>query len=179
MNYNDVFLRCALLDSIPLGDDTFDFPTDVVTDVILLRVGYKQKKQEFEDTMRSVVGSLKRDGFDERDAAVRHMESVDKRIADGEDVPEDERKRADETRLTLDDFRKEESQLIDAYKQARLKKADEEVSMATEKMEYATFRGIVDTIGQHGTVNVVGIPNVSEMVKSQFLTAICANLVRI
>lgn len=189
MNYNDVFLRSALLESIPLNDEKYSFPSELSTSVILLRVGYNKKKQEFEDEMQAVLKELKKDGFDERAQAIQQMEDVDKRLKAHEEwdgngeqpakPSDDELAKAEETRKTEADYRNEFAELDEKYRNARTKKAEEEVTLATEKMDFDTFRQLARSIGTAGTITVVGIPMLSELPKDTFLQSVCANLVKI
>ena len=189
MNYNDVFLRSALLESIPLNDGKYFFPPELSTSVILLRVGYNKKKQEFEDEMQAVLKELKKEGFDERSQAIQQMEDVDKRLKAHEEwdgngeqpkkPSDDELAKAEETRKTEADYRKEYAELDESYRNARTKKAEEEVTLATDKMEYDTFKQLVGALGTAGMIPVVGIPMLSEMQKQEFLQAVCINLVKV
>lgn len=189
MNYNDVFLRSAILESIPLNDEKYSFPSELSTSVILLRVGYNKKKQEFEDEKQAILKELKKDGFDGRAQAIQQMEDVDKRLKAHEDwngeceqpakPSDDEIEKAEETRKTEEDYRKEYAELDKAFTDAINKKSQEEVTLATEKMEYSEFKQLVGAIGTAGTIPVVGIPMLSEMQKQEFLTAVCVNLVKV
>lgn len=160
---------------IPLGKDDFVFPTGLSTALILMQVEYAAKVKHFEDTMQDVLKRLKKEGFDDRAMAVAAMEDVDKRIADGKEVSEEERKKADETRSTLHDYRAEYDELNKQWMEARIKKGEDEVPGFNPKLTKDEYKQLVETIGIVGDIELDGVSN--PIPKTAFLRMLAEHFV--
>lgn len=154
MVYDEIFKRANLLNMIPVSDAEYDFPSSLATSIILLQVEYNGKIQEYEAIMQEVLKKLKKDGFDERYAQIARMKEIDNRIANGEDVPEELRQQAEETRKTEDDFNKEMKEVEEQYLDARRRKGQTDVPNFFPVLTKQEYEELVTTIGVKGDINV-------------------------
>lgn len=164
MKYNEVVANRNILVNIPLAFEGRKLPKETAASVMLLRVAYQQKVDEFVKTLDEVKKGLKKDGFDERARAVAEMEDVDKRKKaseewDGEGerpaMPTDEElKKAEETRATLEDFGKEKKELEEALAEANRKKLEEDAGNMG-KLTKDELADLYELLGSEGVFNFV------------------------
>lgn len=190
MTYNDVFLRRNILLNIPLVLNGNKLPKSTAASVMLLRVSYNNKVDEFIKFIDDVKKGLKKEGFDEREQSVLRMEDVDRRKkafeewkeGDGEkpSMPtKEELEKAEETRKTLDDFNAEKKELEGQISEAQNKKALEEVDMKNGKLTKDELADIYEVIGVDGEIDyfVPGQKDKAKVPKEWFLNMIASNLV--
>ena len=164
MKYNEVVANRNILVNIPLAFEGRRLPKETAASVMLLRVAYQQKVDEFVKTLDEVKKGLKKDGFDERARAVAEMEDVDKRkkaseewVGEGERpaMPTDEElKKAEETRATLEDFGKEKKELEEALSEANRKKLEEDAGKMG-KLTKDELADLYELLGSEGVFNFV------------------------
>ena len=191
MKYSEVYDRNNLLVNIPLSMDGRQLTKGTAASVMLLRVAYGKKIQELENDLQEVLKGLKKEGFDERSQAVAEMERVEAQKKKAEEwkegdkgekpvMPsEEELKKAENTRETLDEYKQEKKELEEAYLEARKKKFEEKVDMKGKTLKREELEDLYDMMGTDGTVNIV-VPYLKEPIevkKENFLEMIAANLV--
>ena len=79
MTYEEFFMNRAILNNIPLVFEGRRLGKSEVASVMLMRVAYNKKTEEFNKCMEDVLKGLKKEGFDERAQAIAAMEDVDRR----------------------------------------------------------------------------------------------------
>ena len=191
MTYNDVFLRRNLLANIPLVKNGVKLPKSTAATLMLLRVSYQQKVDEFVKILEEVQKEFKKDGYDERASKIAEMRSIDERKkaaeswkeSDGAEKPEmpskEELDKAEEIRKTLADFEKEQNELNEHVSEAQDKHAKDNVQMSDCTFTKSEFADIYEIIGADGEMEY-SIPNQSEKSKvpcEWFLNMIAYNLV--
>lgn len=189
-DYNDVFLTRNLLANIPLVEKGARLPKETMAAVMLLRVAYGKRVDEFEADMAEVLRGLKKEGYDERAQAVARMEDTDRRQREhdqwdgtGEQpaAPTDEeRRQADETRAAADDFRRERAELEEAYMEARRKKAAEPVAVKNGRLTQQEYADVCGLLGAEGDMDF-RVPGSGQepvkMPREYFLGLVAASLV--
>lgn len=197
MTYNDIFFRNRIVANIPLVFEGRKLPKSETASVMLIRVAYNNKVQEFEKDMEEVLKGLKKEGFDDRARAIADMEAVDSRIKTykewkkdqkGEDgnptqkpeMPsEEEIKKADETRSSKEDFEAEKKELEEAYLEARKRKSEEKVEIKNGMFSRSEYAEICDQIGCEGEIEVFGFTDVPVKIsREEFLSIIAVHLVQ-
>lgn len=171
MTYNDIFNRRNILVNIPLALDGNRLPKQTAASVMLLRVAYQNKVDEFVKFIQDVQRGLKKEGFDERAQAVAEMKGIDERRRKAEEwdgegeqpvMPsKEELERADKTRETLADFEAERRELEDATLEAQRKKAEEKVDMKNGTLTRQELADIYDLLGAEGDI-AYSVPGMSE-----------------
>lgn len=197
MTYNDIFFRNRIVANIPLVFEGRKLPKSETASVMLIRVAYNNKVQEFEKDMEEVLKGLKKEGFDDRAHAIADMESVDARMKaakewkkgqKGEDgkpvekpeMPSDEElKKADETRATKEEFEAEKKELEEEYVTARQKRAEQKVEVKNGMFSRSEYAEICEVIGYEGEIEVSGFADVPVKIpREEFLGMIAAHLVQ-
>ena len=197
MTYNDIFFRNRIVANIPLVFEGRKLPKSETASVMLIRVAYNNKVQEFEKDMEEVLKGLKKEGFDDRAHAIAEMESVDARMKaakewkkgqKGEDgkpvekpeMPSDEElKKADETRTTKEEFEAEKKELEEEYVTARQKRAEQKVEVKNGMFSRSEYAEICEVIGYEGELEVSGFADVPVKIpREEFLGMIAAHLVQ-
>ncbi len=197
MTYNDIFFRNRIVANIPLVFEGRKLPKSETASVMLIRVAYNNKVQEFEKDMEEVLKGLKKEGFDDRAHAIAEMESVDARMKaakewkkgqKGEDgkpvekpeMPSDEElKKADETRATKEEFEAEKKELEEEYVTARQKRAEQKVEVKNGMFSRSEYAEICEVIGYEGEIEVSGFADVPVKIpREEFLGMIAAHLVQ-
>lgn len=197
MTYNDIFFRNRIVANIPLVFEGRKLPKSETASVMLIRVAYNNKVQEFEKDMEEVLKGLKKEGFDDRAHAIAEMESVDARMKaakewkkgqKGEDgkpvekpeMPSDEElKKADETRTTKEEFEAEKKELEEEYVTARQKRAEQKVEVKNGMFSRSEYAEICEVIGYEGEIEVSGFADVPVKIpREEFLGMIAAHLVQ-
>ena len=197
MTYNDIFFRNRIVANIPLVFEGRKLPKSETASVMLIRVAYNNKVQEFEKDMEEVLKGLKKEGFDDRAHAIAEMESVDARMKaakewkkgqKGEDgkpvekpeMPSDEElKKADETRATKEEFEAEKKELEEEYVTARQKRAEQKVEVKNGMFSRSENAEICEVIGYEGEIEVSGFADVPVKIpREEFLGMIAAHLVQ-
>lgn len=196
MTYNDVFLRSNIASNIPLVFEGRKLPKAETASVMLLRVAYSGKVEEYQKCLEEVLKGLKKEGFDDRARAVAEMESVDARAKaakewkkgdtdkDGKpaEKPEmptaEELEKAEKTRETVEEFEKEKKELEEAYMEAQQKKSEEKVDFKNGTLTRAEFEEICELIGTEGDIEVRGFSDTPvKLPKEQFLGMVASKLV--
>lgn len=197
MTYNDIFFRNRIVANIPLVFEGRKLPKFETASVMLIRVAYNNKVQEFEKDMEEVLKGLKKEGFDDRAHAIAEMESIDARMKaakewkkgqKGEDgkpvekpeMPSDEElKKADETRATKEEFEAEKKELEEEYVTARQKRAEQKVEVKNGMFSRSEYAEICEVIGYEGEIEVSGFADVPVKIpREEFLGMIAAHLVQ-
>lgn len=197
MTYNDIFFRNRIVANIPLVFEGRKLPKSETASMMLIRVAYNNKVQEFEKDMEEVLKGLKKEGFDDRAHAIAEMESVDARMKaakewkkgqKGEDgkpvekpeMPSDEElKKADETRATKEEFEAEKKELEEEYVTARQKRAEQKVEVKNGMFSRSEYAEICEVIGYEGEIEVSGFADVPVKIpREEFLGMIAAHLVQ-
>ena len=197
MTYNDIFFSNRIVANIPLVFEGRKLPKSETASVMLIRVAYNNKVQEFEKDMEEVLKGLKKEGFDDRAHAIAEMESVDARMKaakewkkgqKGEDgkpvekpeMPSDEElKKADETRATKEEFEAEKKELEEEYVTARQKRAEQKVEVKNGMFSRSEYAEICEVIGYEGEIEVSGFADVPVKIpREEFLGMIAAHLVQ-
>lgn len=142
MNYNRVFQVNNVLVNIPLSMEGRKLPGKTAASVMLLRVAYGKKVNEFETDMQEVVKGLKKEGFDER--ARRYS------------LPEDDKERMTDEQQRKD-FESERKELEDAYLEARKRKAEENVEMKCGTLTRDELADLYEVVGTEG-VMMMSVP---------------------
>lgn len=166
MTYREIITNRNLLNNVPLLFEGRKLPKSTAASLMLLRVSYNNKVDEYIKTLDEVKKGLKKDGYDEREQAVQQMEDIDRRKkaadewkegSEGEkpaSPTEEEIEKAEKTRATLKDFEAEKKELEDAVNEASNKKLDEKVDMKNGKLTKDEFADIYEVIGVEGTLPV-------------------------
>lgn len=198
MTYNDVFFRKRILDNIPLCYEGRQLPKSMKVAVVMMKVAYDKEGQTYEEEMKEVLKSLKKEGFDERSQAYASMEDVYKKVKDAEEWEEglldekgeaiikptapskEEIETADKAKATEEDFLKERDELYSDYNEARIKKGEEKSSMTDRKFTTDQFSDIVEMIGIEGDIELSGFSSEKiNMGREQFITFIGSDLVEL
>lgn len=196
MKYNDIFTRKAILNNIPLVFEGRKLGKSEVASLMLIRVAYDRKTDEFNKFMEDVLKGLKKEGFDERSQAVQQMEDVDRRKKAAEEWKEgdtdkdgrpmekpsmptkEELEKADKTRETKADYDKELEELNESYMEARNKKLEEETTITGGTFTRAEYAEICGIIGSEGDIELTGFTTEAVKIpRAQLLNMIAAHLV--
>lgn len=197
MTYNDIYLKNRIVANIPLVFEGRKLPKSEVASVMLARIAYDKRVQEFEEIKKEIEKGLKKEGFDDRAHAIAEMESVDARVKaakewkkgqKGEDgkpvekpeMPSDEElKKADETRATKEDFEAEIKELKENCEVTIKKKAEEKVEVKNGMFSRSEYAEICEVIGYEGEIEVSGFADVPVKIpREEFLGMIAAHLVQ-
>lgn len=191
MTYNDVFLRRNILLNIPLVFEGNKLPKSTAASVMLLRVAYQNKVDEFIKFLEETKKGFKKEGFDERAQAVSQMEEIDRRKKAADEWKEgnegekptmpttEELEKAEKTKETLEEFNKEKKELEEQIQEAQNKKAAETVKIENGSLSKAELADIYDMLGADGDIDY-SVPNQVEKVKvpkEWLLNMIATNLV--
>ena len=191
MTYREIITNRNLLNNVPLTFEGRKLPKNTAASVMLLRVSYNQKVDEFVKTIEDVKKGLKKEGFDERAQAVSEMEAVDKRKKAADDwkegsegekpsyPTEEEIEKAEKTRSTLKEFEAEKKELEEALMEANNKKLDEEVDMKNGKLTKDELADIYEVVGVEGDIplSFPGGEGLEHWPREAFLSWIAKNLV--
>lgn len=196
MTYNDIFLKRAILRNIPIAFEGRKLGKTEVASVMLMRVVYEKKVEEFNKDMEEVLKGLKKEGFDDRAQAIAEMEKVDlqkktaeewkegdkdengKPIEKPEMPTKEELKKVEETRKTKEDYDKELKELNENYSAAREKKLNESISLQNSSFSHEEYAEICEVIGLEGNIDISGFGKEPiKMPKIDFLEMIAINLV--
>lgn len=196
MKYNDIFTRKAILNNIPLVFEGRKLGKSEVASLMLIRVAYDRKTDEFNKFMEDVLKGLKKEGFDERSQAVQQMEDVDRRKKAAEEWKEgdkdpdgkpvekpsmptkEELDKSDKTRETKANYDKELEELNESYMEARNKKLEEETTISGGTFTRAEYAEICGLIGSEGDIELTGFATEAVKIpRAQLLNMIAAHLV--
>lgn len=164
MDYNKIFQRNNVLVNIPLSNEGRKLPGKTAATVMLLRVAYGNKVQEFEKDLQEVLKGLKKEGFDERLQKYELPEDNAERMSD-----EQERK----------GFEQERKELEEAYMEARKKKSEEKVDMKGKSLTAVELADIYEVVGTEGKISLSMPyqPNPVEVPREAFLQMVAEVLV--
>lgn len=163
MTYNDIYNRRNILLNIPLFFEGRRLSKSTAANVMLLRVDYQHKLDEYFRIMQEVENGLKSEGYEERAKAYHQMK-------EGETPKDEEQMKA---------FEEEQAAFLDALDEARKKKADEPVEMKNGKLTKEDLADIYDLIGAEGSIAYrdAGTGKEMETSREDFLSLIAYNLV--
>ena len=190
MTYNDIFFRNNIVANIPLVYEGRKLGKSEAASVMLVRVAYANKVQEYEKYMEEVLKGLKKEGFDERSRAIAEMEDVDRRKkaaeqwkqGDKDGKPEmptkEELEQYEKTRETKEEYDKELKELEEAYGEARRKQGEKDVKLDA-KFTRAEYAEICELIGYEGDFEISSIftGGKEKISKEMFLGLIASNVV--
>lgn len=189
MTYNEIFQNRAILNNVPLVYEGRKLPKTTAASVMILRVKYQQRVDEFVKLIQEVLKGLKKEGYDERLQAVQTMEDVDRRKKAAEEwngegekpaMPTDEElAKAEETRATLDAFNEEKKELEEAYQEAQTREGAKDVPFKDSKLSKEELADIYEMIGADGEFDytVPGQDKPFKVAKEWFLNMVAMNLV--
>ena len=163
MTYNDIYNRRNILLNIPLSFEGRRLGKETVANVMLLRVAYQLKLDEYFKIMQEVEKGLKKEGYEERAKTYQQMKK-------GE-TPKDEE--------LMKTFEEEQTAFLDALDEARMKKANEFIEMKSGKLTKEDLADIYDLIGADGNIAYrdAGTGKEMETSREEFLYLIAYNLV--
>lgn len=163
MTYNDIYNRRNILLNIPLSFEGRRLGKETAATVMLLRVAYQHKLDEYFKIMQEVENGLKSEGYEERAKTYQQMKEVK--------TPMDEEQ--------MKAFEEEQGAFLDALDEARKKKADEPIEMKNGKLTKADLADIYDMIGAEGSIAYrdAGTGKEIEISREDFLSLIAFNLV--
>lgn len=169
MTYNDIFFQNQILVNIPtrLGERSLSAAT--ATSLLLMRVAFQSKMEEYESICRMLLDDIKKDdkfsGFDEK--AMAHEEAARilamKKAHDEWSGAEDSRpacpsadeiSKAETTMASSAEYEKVLSELTNAYGEARAKQAEVETNIEFSKLTRAELEDIVGVIGTQDALHV-------------------------
>lgn len=196
MKYNDIFYKKAVLNNIPLVFEGRKLGKSEVASLMLIRVAYDRKTDEFKKFMEDVWKGLKKEGFDERERAVQQMEDVDRRKkayeewkdgdkdSDGKPIEKpsmptkEELEKAEKTRETKADYDKELAEMNESFAEAREKKMNEETTITGGTFTRAEYAEICGLLGSEGDIELTGFTTEAVKIpRAQLLSMIAAHLV--
>ena len=79
MKYAEIFNKAAIVRNIPLICEGRELPSGMNAIVVLTRVQYDKHMHAFEEEMKDVLESLKKEGFDERSERQERLKDIDSR----------------------------------------------------------------------------------------------------
>lgn len=163
MNYNGIYNCRNILLNIPLSFEGRRLSKETAANVMLLRVAYQNKLDEYFKTMQEVEKGLREEGYETREKEYLQMKS-------GEIDKDDDK---------MQSFEEEQKVLLDSLEEARKKKAEEQVEMKGGKLSKEDLADIYELIGCDGTFmyHDVGTGKEIEMKREDFLSLIAYNLV--
>ena len=162
MTYNDIYNYRNILQNIPLTFEGRRLSKETAANVMLLRVAYQNKLNEYFRTMYEVENGLKNDGYDER--AKKYANMKEGKIEKNEE--------------SMKAFEEEQAVLVDSINEARKRKAEEQVDMKNEKLTKQDLEDIYDLVGADGNFDYLNTNGESvEMKREEFLSLIAYNLV--
>lgn len=191
LTYNDLFNKRAVLQNIPLVLEGRKLPKETAASVMLLKVQYQHKVDDFVKILDDVKKGLKKEGFDDRAQAVEEMKRIDERRAKAEAWKEGdegekpqmpsqkELDKAEQTRSTLEEFEKEKKELEEALQEAQEKKAKETVNFKNCMLSKENLADIYDLVGADGEIEytIPGVSYTHKIPKEMFLNMVAFNLV--
>lgn len=188
--YNAIFFENNILTNIPARLDGRILSAATATSLLLMRVAYQNKVEEFESICRKILDDLKKDekyaDFDKmaqaHEEAVRILAARDAHEKwDGEEEsrparPSDEDiAKAETTMASSAEYEKVLSELTNAYGEARAKQAEVETTIEVNKLSRAELEDIVGMIAAADSVHI-RIPNGEFDEPSQSFLALIAKL---
>lgn len=186
-SYNDIFIRNQVLVNIPTEMEGRRLQTATATTILLMRLAYQKKCDEFEETMRKALDELKKEerfkDFDALSEEQSRMQSVldRKKAHDGWDGEEDKRPvapseeelaKAREAEARKDDFDALSTELLGAYNAAREKHSLTETVIEAPKLTRAELEDIVGTVGTVGTMEIDGPRGAMQQPRMGFLALV-------
>lgn len=184
--YNDIFLRNQILANIPNQMEERRLSAGTSTSLLLMRIAYQKKIDEFEETTRKALDEIKKEerfkDFDRMADEHSRMEDVfarkkahDEWDGKGEQpaVPSDEElAKANETKEKEPEYRALLDELMKAYNEVRIKQAAIETTIEIQALSRAELEDIVGTIGTEGTISVSTPSGEAEELRMTFLAMV-------
>ena len=157
MKYAEIFNKAAIVRNIPLICEGRELPSGMNAIVVLTRVQYDKHMHAFEEEMKDVLKSLKKE---------ENGNLIEKPAAP---TPE-ELKEAEEIRKEKDAYDEELEKLNSDYGEAHDKKMEEEIKFDERKFTAEQFESIIKMIGIEGDIEVNG----NKIPKTHFINMIGA-----
>lgn len=188
MIWSELISRRNVLSNIPMSLDGRTLEKGTVANIILMKVAYDRKYDEFQKFMLDVLNGLKKDGYDDRareyanaEETLNRKKAYDSWSGEGEkpDCPTDEEiEKANDVVANSGDFKKEREELENSFVDAQEKKLKEEVKIQCAPLTKDDFAEICGVVGADGTIEVA-LPNSEKpvLVPRQALLGWVANLV--
>lgn len=190
--YNDIFLRKQILTNIPTQMEGRKVSPSTATSLLLMRIAYQKKSDEFEETVRKALDELKKEErFKDFDKLSEEQEQATAILArkkahdewNGENerpaAPSDEEiAKAEAAKEKEADFRKVYSELAALYNEARMKQAALETTIEVQQLSRAELEDIVGVVGYEGTIALTGMGgDVQQEPRMSFLSMVANYLV--
>ena len=156
MKYAEIFNKAAVVRNIPLICEGRELPSGMNAIVVLTRVQYDKHMHAFEEEMKDVLKSLKKEGFDERSERQDRLKDIDSR--------------AEAAKKWKDAYDEELEKLNSDYGEAHDKKMEEEIKFDERKFTAEQFESIIKMIGIEGDIEVNG----NKIPKTHFINMIGA-----
>ena len=167
--YNEIFLRNQILANIPTQRDGRKLSAGTATSLLLLRIAYQNKMEEYDGICRKALDDIKKDGkyagFDEKAQAQEEAKRVlamkkaydEWKETDGERPAcpsQEEIEKAEGAKAESAEFERMMTELTEAYGAARAKQAAVETGIEVNKLTRAELEDIVGVVGTDGDVRM-------------------------
>lgn len=182
MKYYEFLAKTSLINQIPLTYNGKSLNANTAVNVVLLKVKNNKAIEEVNTTINDALKELKKEGYDDREAAIKEMNRVFELVEkannwkegdidnEGNLIPKptmpskEDIKKAEETKGTEEAFKEEQKELIIKYNNLYSKKLQEEVAFGNG-ISKEDWKSIYDMIGTEGEIeykysdnNIVPIP---------------------
>lgn len=163
MTYNDIYNHRNILQNIPLTFEGRRLSKETAANVMLLRVAYQNKLNEYFRTIQEAEKGLQEEGYEDRAEEYTQMK-------EGKIERDDEKIKA---------FEEEKTALLDSLNEIRKKKSEEQVEIKGGKLKKEDLADIYELIGANGNITYhdTGLNKDVEISKEEFLSLIAYNLV--
>lgn len=171
MKYFEIIAKSNIVNQIPLCYDGIKLDSDTAANIVLLKVAYNKIIEDKKNENNEAIKALKKEGFDDRATAINEMKKTFKAIKDYEEwyegmldsdgkeikkpeMPSEESiKKAEETKLTEEEFNKEEKELIEAANKVYEKSMLEEITF-NKGISKQDWKNIYEMLGVTGTISI-------------------------
>lgn len=171
MKYFEIIAKSNIVNQIPLCYDGTKLDSDTAANIVLLKVAYNKIIEDKKNENNEAIKALKKEGFDDRATAINEMKKTFKAIKDYEEwhegmldsdgkeikkpeMPSEESiKKAEETKLTEEEFNKEEKELIEAANKVYEKSMLEEITF-NKGISKQDWKNIYEMLGVTGTISI-------------------------
>ena len=168
MKYAEIFNKAAIVKNIPLICEGRELPSGMNAIVVLTRVQYDKHMHAFEEEMKDVLKSLKKEGFDERSERQDRLKDIDSRAEAAKKWKKGDK---DENgNLIEKPAAPTPEELNSDYGEAHDKKMEEEIKFDERKFTAEQFESIIKMIGIEGDIEVNG----NKIPKTHFINMIGA-----
>ncbi len=169
ITYKDLFFHNQVLVNIPTRNEERALKAGTATSLLLMRVAYQSKLEEYETLCRKMLDDIKKGekyaGFDAMTLAIEEARRVlarkkayDEWAGKAEERPvcpsEEELAKADEALAKSGEYEKMLDELTREYGAARDKQAEVETTIEVNKLTRAELEDIVGLIGVQDSVRI-------------------------